>query len=184
MAKTALVVIDTINDFVKNEQGPLYCPSGEKAVASIAKLIDFFHRMELQVIFVNDSHRKNDAEFMLRPIHAMNGTWGAELVAELKECIRDDDYHILKRRHSAFSYTDLDLFLREERIEHVVLVGGMTNVSIRSTASDAFYQAYHVTTISDCCFSRTEELHQTGLRDIAMFGAIYPSDLFIEKIIK
>lgn len=172
MSRKALLVIDVINDFVKNKEGPLYCPMGESIIENIAMIVDWFHEREQQVIFIQDSHRVNDAEFQLRPVHALKGTWGSELVDRLKSCLNERDYQILKRRHSAFSYTDLDLFLREERIDEVVLVGGMTNVSIRSTASDAFYQAYKVTVISDGCFSRTEDLHQAGLRDIAMFGTV------------
>lgn len=172
MARKALLVIDVINDFVKNKEGPLYCPMGEGITENIVKIVDWFHAHEQQVIFIQDSHRMNDAEFQLRPVHALKGTWGSELADRLKSCQNERDYHILKRRHSAFSYTDLDLFLREEKIEEVVLVGGMTNVSIRSTASDAFYQAYKVTVVIDGCFSRTEDLHQSGLQDIAMFGAV------------
>lgn len=166
-------MIDVINDFVKNLEGPLFCPKGEAVTGKIKESVAYFHDLDQQVIYVNDSHRKNDAEFLLRPLHALQGTWGAQLADELKACQEEEDYHILKRRHSAFSYTDLDLFLREEKIEDVILVGGMTNVSIRSTASDAFYQAYRVTVLSDCCFSQSEDLHQSGLRDIGMFAGIY-----------
>lgn len=173
-------MIDVINDFVKNKEGPLYCPQGERATEKIATMVGWFHAMNQHVIYVHDSHRKQDAEFLLRPIHALSGTWGAELVDELKACKQVQDYHILKRRHSAFSYTDLDLYLREEKIEEVVLVGGMTNVSIRSTASDAFYQAYKVTVISDCCYSCTEDLHLAGLKDLEIFGGVQTSQSFKE----
>ncbi|RXT05754.1 cysteine hydrolase family protein [Ammoniphilus sp. CFH 90114] len=172
MGKKALIVIDVINDFVKNSEGPLFCPSGKMVTRKIKESVAYFHETQQQVIYVHDSHRKNDAEFLLRPLHAISGSWGAELADELKADQEEEDYHILKRRHSAFSYTDLDLFLREEKIEEVVLVGGMTHVSIRSTASDAFYQAYQVTVLSDCCFSQSEELHQSGLQDIGMFATI------------
>lgn len=172
VTKIALVVIDMINDFVKDRECPLFCPDGEEALGRIVQLVDFFHDHELQVIFVKDAHRKNDGDFLVRPVHGVQGTWGAELAAPLKERVQEQDYIINKRRHSAFSYTDFDLFLREEKIDLIVLAGGWTNTGIRSTASDAFYQAYQTITIGDCCFSQTEEMHLSGLRDIAMFGQV------------
>ena len=172
MAKTALLVIDMINDFVKNKEGALYCPKGEETIETIARIVDLFHYYGMHVIYVQDSHRINDGDFIMRPVHAIQGTWGADLIDQLKARRQVEDYVVYKRRHSAFSYTDLDLYLREEKIEEVVLVGGWTNVSIRSTASDAFYQAYKVTVIHDCCFSQSDEMHDSGLRDISMFGGI------------
>jgi nicotinamidase-related amidase len=181
MGKMALLVIDLVNDFVKNKKGPLYCPEGEHKIESIAKAVDLFHYYGVQVIYVQDAHRKNDGDFLMRPEHAIAGTWGAELVDQIKARRQTNDYFVPKRRHSAFSYTDLDLFLREEKVEEVILVGGWTNVSIRSTASDAFYQAYRVTVIEDCCFSKSPEMHQSGLQDLAMFAHITILSRFREQ---
>lgn len=182
MRKMALLVIDMINDFVKNNKCPLFCPDGEKMIENITRMVDLFHYYRMQVIYVQDSHRINDGDFQMRPVHGVQGTWGAELVEQLKARRQVEDYFIPKRRHSAFSYTDLDLFLREEKIQEVVLVGSWTNVAIRSTASDAFYQAYKVTVISDCCFSQNQEMHQAGLSDIAMFGGVTTYESFKEII--
>ncbi|WP_096435154.1 cysteine hydrolase family protein [Alteribacter populi] len=178
MEKCALIVIDCINDFLVNEECPLFCSEGEKAVGGIKEAIDLFHNQDQQVIFVKDAHRKNDGDFIVRPNHGIKGTWGAEVVKSLQQKMVNNDYIIDKRRHSAFSYTDLDLFLREEKIEHVVLIGGWTNTGIRSTASDAFHQAYKVTVLSNCCYSQTEEMHQAGLVDIRLFGQVMTLEEF------
>ncbi|MCU9814958.1 cysteine hydrolase [Paraclostridium sp. AKS73] len=55
-----------------------------------------------------------------------------------------EEYIVPKRRHSGFAHTDLDLYLREENIDTVVVTGVWTNVCVRSTASDALYNAYKV----------------------------------------
>lgn len=181
MKKTALLVIDMINDFIKVEECALYCHSGEQSLGKVIELIQFFHDHQMQIIVAIDEHRKNDGDFAVRPIHAVKGTWGAELVDPIKAKLKEEDYIIKKRRHSAFSYTDLDLFLREEKIENIFVCGGWTNTGIRSTISDAFFQGYKVTSISDCCFSQTEEMHKSGLRDIEMFGQVLTMEEFKQQ---
>ena len=49
-----------------------------------------------------------------------------------------------KRRYSAFFATDLALFLREQRIDRVIIAGVKTNVCIRATAQDAFAHGFDV----------------------------------------
>lgn len=171
MGKHAVVIIDMLNDFI-NPEGALCCPNGEKIVPAIQELIEFSHENDIQVIFVQEAHRKNDADFRVRPIHAIKGTWGSDFIPSLTPQLDKGDYIVQKRRHSAFSYTDMDLFLREEGIDTVVVTGVWTNVCVRSTASDAMYHTYKVMCISDCCASKDEEMHVSGLRDIGIFGEV------------
>lgn len=177
MARTALLVIDMINDILKNPANPLYCPDSSEMVAKVCELVDFAHRAGWHVVYVQDAHREGDADFTVRPVHALRGTWGAELIDELKAIRAPGDYEVLKRRHSGFSYTDLDLYLREEHVEEVVLCGAWTNVAVRSTASDAFYQFYRVIIVSDCCIAKTREMHEAGLRDLEMFASLITLDV-------
>lgn len=172
MNNHALLVIDMINDLIKNPDNALYCPTAGDIIENVSNLINFAHQNSWRVIYVQDAHRIDDKDFTIRPVHAVRGTWGAKLIDELAMLRRDSDYEVLKRRHSGFSYTDLDLYLREERIEEVVLVGVWTNVAVRNTASDAFYQFYRVTVVTDCCQSQTDEMHNAGLHDLAMFAGL------------
>ncbi|SFJ75843.1 cysteine hydrolase family protein [Thermoflavimicrobium dichotomicum] len=176
--KHALVIIDMLNDFI-GPKATLRCENGEKIVPNIRKLIDFCHEVGIQVIHVQEWHRPNDADFRVRPVHAVRGTWGAEFIPELQPEEEKGDYIVRKRRHSAFSYTDMDLFLREEKIDTVVLTGVWTNVCVRSTGSDALYHGYNVIAISDACASQTEEMHVSGLRDLGIFGEIFSTEEYI-----
>ena len=170
-SKHAIVVIDMLNDFI-GPNAALRCESGEKIVPNIREAIDFAHDNNIQVIFIQEAHRKNDADFRVRPVHAIKGTWGHEFIAELLPDEEAGDYVIQKRRHSAFSYTDMDLFLREEKIDTVVLTGVWTNVCVRSTASDALYHGYNVICLSDGTASQDDDMHRSGLRDMDLFGDI------------
>lgn len=179
-SKHAIVVIDMLNDFI-GPNAALRCEKGEAIVPNIRKLIDFAHENGIQVINVQEWHRRDDADFRVRPVHAVRGTWGAEFIPDLQPEPDKGDYVIQKRRHSAFSYTDMDLFLREEGIDTVVLTGVWTNVCVRSTGSDALYHGYNVIAISDGTASQTDEMHHAGLVDIGIFGEVFSTEEYIEN---
>jgi nicotinamidase-related amidase len=177
MGRTALLVIDMSNDLLKNPDNPLYCPHAEEVIERVVELVAFAHREGWPVVYVQDAHRVGDADFTVRPVHAVKGTWGAELIPELQRQRFPGDYDVPKRRHSGFSYTDLDLYLREEQVDEVVLCGAWTNVAVRATASDAFYQFYKVTIVTDCCISQTAAMHEAGLKDLVMFATLTTLDV-------
>jgi nicotinamidase-related amidase len=177
--KHAIVIIDMLNDFI-GPKAALRCENGEKIIPVIRKAVDFAHEHGIQVVFVQEAHRKNDADFRVRPVHAVKGTWGSDFIDALRPDEAHGDYVVQKRRHSAFSYTDFDLFLREEAIDTVVLTGVWTNVCVRSTASDALYRGYNVICLSDGTASQDDDMHRSGLRDISIFGEIMTTDQYIE----
>ncbi|MGV8146144.1 MAG: cysteine hydrolase family protein [Alkaliphilus sp.] len=182
MLKYAILVIDMLNDFV-GKKAPLRCPGGETITPDLQKLFKWVREREgdeVQLVHIQEAHRKNDADFRVRPVHAVKGTWGSDFIKELYP--EEDEYIVQKRRHSGFAYTDLDLYLREENINTVAVTGVWTNVCVRSTASDALYSAYKVIALSDGCASKTEEMHEYGLNDLSLFAKILTIDEFTNAI--
>ncbi|RLF95507.1 cysteine hydrolase, partial [Thermococci archaeon] len=92
------------------------------------------------------------------------GEWGSQIVEELKPNPRDRI--ILKRRYSAFLYTDLDLYLRERGINTLYLSGVATNVCVLYTAADAFMRGYEVKVIEDCVASFSKEDHEFAIKQM------------------
>lgn len=178
MVKQCIVIIDMLNDFI-GEKATLRCPDGEKIVPTLKKLLNYARTRpnDTHIVYIQEAHRKHDVDFRVRPVHALKGTWGSEIIEELKPV--GDEYVVQKRRHSGFIYTDLDLYLREENIDTVVVTGVWTNVCVRSTASDASYRAYKVIALSDCCASKDEEMHKAGLRDMAIFAKVMTAGEYI-----
>ncbi len=143
----ALLIIDMLNDFVSRD-GKLYVPKSEEIIPNVKALADAFRKNGLPVIYANDSHiPKIDKELQLWGEHAVRGTWGAEVVEELKP--REGDFVIKKRRYSAFFSTDLDLVLRELGVDELVLTGVATNVCVLHTAADAFFRGYKLVIVED-----------------------------------
>jgi nicotinamidase-related amidase len=183
MARHGIVVIDMLNDFI-GENAQLRCPGGEEIIPNLQKLFKWVRERnargldDIQLIHIQEAHRKNDADFRVRPRHAVKGTWGSDFIQELYP--EGEEYTIPKRRHSAFAHTDLDLYLREENLDTVVVTGVWTNVCVRSTASDALYNAYKVITLSDGVHSKNDEMHEAGLRDLSIFTKVITIDEYID----
>ncbi len=179
MAKHAILVIDMLNDFI-GEKAMLRCPGGEEIIPDLQKLFKWVREREddeIHLVHVQEAHRKNDADFRVRPRHAVAGTWGSDFIEELYP--EGEEYIIPKRRHSAFAHTDLDLYLKEEGIDTVVLTGVWTNVCVRSTATDALANAYKVITLSDGVHSKTQEMHEYGLNDLSIFTKLMTIDEYV-----
>lgn len=144
--KAAVIVVDMINDFVtgvfKN-----YRP--KRIIPNIKALLGHAREQRAPVIYATDAHLPGvDPEFHLFGKHAEAGSWGAEIIDELKP--EKGDFRVLKRKYSAFQGTDLDQMLRELKVDTVVLTGVVTDICIQHTAADAFFRGYKIIIPKDC----------------------------------
>ncbi len=138
--RTALVVVDMLNDFV---DGALGNPAAKDIVGPIASLADRASaNEEWIVIYANDAHRLSDVELRVFPPHAMAGTQGAQVIEELQA--KPGDLVVDKRFYSAFTETDLEMTLRSRDVGRLVLVGQHTDCCVRHTSYDAFCRGYEI----------------------------------------
>lgn len=159
----ALLIIDMLNDFV-SENGTLLVPNAKKIVPNIKREIEKAREANIPLIYLCDSHGKRDSEFECWPKHAVKGSWGSKVVDELAP--RESDYIISKRRYSGFFATDLDLLLREIRIDILILTGTLTNVCVYFTAIGAYMRGYKVVVPQDCVIALNEEDHAFALKQM------------------
>lgn len=180
---TAILVIDMLNDFLK-PGGKMVLEGGEVIVRPIAKLLSRARRAHIPVIYVNDCHRRNlkeDREFKKRIEHCIEGSWGAQVIKELEP--KKGDIIIQKHRYSGFYETDLDLTLRDLRVDTVIVVGVVTNICVRSTVHDAFFRGYKVLVPKDCVMATGEREQESSLYDIEThFGNVTTSDKLIAQM--
>jgi nicotinamidase/pyrazinamidase len=138
MGKTALIVIDMLNDFL-NPGGSLYVgPQAREIIPFVAQKIAEFRGQGRMVIFVCDAHASDDPEFQTFPAHAIKGNWGAGIIPELTPA--PGDYRVEKTRHSAFDDTNLDDLLQQAQVEEVHLVGVLTSICVLETVKDLFHR--------------------------------------------
>jgi len=157
--KTAVVVVDMINDFVT---GVFKNQRAEKIIPNVRRLLDLARKQKIPVIYASDAHLPDlDKEFGVWPPHAVVGTWGAEIVEELKP--KKGDYVIQKRRYSAFQGTDLDQILRELKVDTLIIVGLVTDICIQHTAADAFFHGYRIIVPQDCVEASSAQIQKTAI---------------------
>lgn len=157
----ALLVIDMLNDFIE-EKGSLFVgESARNIILFIKQKIEEFRKETCPVIFICDSHEKDDREFEMFPPHCISGTWGSMVIKDLEPA--KEDKMIKKRRYSAFYGTDLDLYLRERGIKELYLVGVCTNICVLYTAKDARERGYSVKIYKDGVASFDEKAHEFAL---------------------
>ncbi len=159
--KTALVVIDMQNDFVK-EGGTLVGPDTEATVPVIQGLLEKARSSGMRVVFSQDTHVAGDPEWKIWPAHCEEGSWGWEIIFELAP--RKSETVIRKVRYDAFYGTHLDHFLRLWGVETLVLCGTVANICVHYTAASAALRWYDVVIPRDAVSALNEFDLESSLR--------------------
>ncbi|HEX8950164.1 MAG TPA: isochorismatase family cysteine hydrolase [Dissulfurispiraceae bacterium] len=163
MAKEALLVIDMLNDFVR-EEAPLEVPAAREVIPAIQREIAAARREDRPVVYVCDSHTPDDREFTKFgwPRHAVRGTEGAKIIDELAPM--PGDVVVEKTTYSGFYHTGLDGILRELGVDSLRLTGCVTHICILFTAADAVLRDYKVAVPGDAVAPLAREDHDAALR--------------------
>jgi nicotinamidase-related amidase len=171
--ETSLLIIDMQKDFCY-EKGVLYVPGAKKIIPNIKRLLEKAKAKKVSVVFTQDWHKPDDAEFAVWPRHCVEDTEGAEIIDELKT----DAFVVKKRKYTAFFGTDLDSYLREHDIRSLIITGVVTNICVMHTASDAVLHGYGVIVPKDCVAALSEYDQEYALKHITFSfkGKIVDSD--------
>jgi nicotinamidase-related amidase len=90
-----------------------------------------------------------------------DGVCGAPLARELVP--QQDDYFVLKPRHSGFFQTPLDLLLQSLHAKKLILCGLTTDSCVLFTANDAYLRGFEIHIPSDCCAAINKSRHTDAL---------------------
>lgn len=144
-----MLVIDMLNDFVR-EGAPLEVPATRVILPALRRRLEEARARGVPVIYVCDAHSSDDPEFarMDWPPHAVKGTPGAAVVAELAPL--ETDPVIEKTSYSGFHHTGLEGILQALGIDRLVLTGCVTSICVLYTAYDAVVRGYAVTVPAAC----------------------------------
>jgi nicotinamidase-related amidase len=145
-ARTALVIIDMQNDFVRDD-GTLQVASAPSTVPAISRLLELARRSGMRVVFSQDTHDPGDPEFAIWPDHALRGTWGWQMIDELTP--REGELVVQKVRYDAFYATELDHMLSLWNVKTILLCGTVANICVHYTAASAALRWYDVVIAKD-----------------------------------
>lgn len=141
----------------------------EQRGARMIQLVDRARELGVPVVFIQEVHKRSLVEI------------GRELDgAEGPHCFEDDplndfiegldplpeEFHIRKRRYSAFFGTELEIVLKGYGAETVILFGGLTDVCVHYTAVDAHQHDYRVRVATDAVGGSSQDAHDAALAAI------------------
>jgi nicotinamidase-related amidase len=78
----------------------------------------------------------------------------------------EDDYFVLKPKHSGFFSTTLDILLDYLGVETVVLTGLAANICVLFTANDAYMRDFHLVVPRDAVASNSREDNDYALEQM------------------
>jgi len=160
----ALLIVDMIND--------LEWPGGDKLaeqVMPVAKRIrelrDQAKALGIPAVYVNDNFGRWQSDLSAVISHCLEDDVRGQWIVELLKP-EEDDYFVLKPKHSGFYSTTLDTLLAYLKATTLVITGIAGNSCVLFTASDAFMRDYHLIVPSDCCVSIDPADNEYALRQI------------------
>lgn len=160
----ALLLIDVIND-LNFEQGDELLRHALPMAKRIAGLKQRAKELGIPAIYVNDNFGRWRSDFNAQVRHCLEeGARGKRIVELLKP--DEDDYFVLKPKHSGFFSTTLDTLLEYLQTKVVILTGMAANICVLFTANDAYMRDFHLVVPSDCVASNTEEENRYALNQI------------------
>lgn len=161
----ALLIIDMMNtlDF---EGGDKLLERALPIAHKILKLKQGLKQNGIPVIYANDNFgqwRSNWEEVF--EVCSQESCRGRKLALLLKP--EDDDYFVLKPKHSGFYSTTLEVLLESLKVKTLILTGVAGNICVLFTANDAHMRDYKVIVPRDCIASNTQEDDDFTLRQLS-----------------
>lgn len=110
------------------------------------------------------------------------GSWGAEIVDELKPAGRDIVIEG-KRGLDCFASTNLDFILRARGIQNVALAGFLTNCCVESTMRSAYERGFAVFTLTDCTATLSHDEQRMAVeKNFPMFSRPTDHESFVTSL--
>jgi nicotinamidase-related amidase len=146
--------------------------------ARMIRIVDRARELGVPVVFIQEVHKRSMVDI------------GRELDgAEGPHCIEDDpkndfidgldprpeEFHIKKRRYSAFFGTELEIVLKAYGADTLILFGGLTDVCVHYTAVDAHQHDYRVRVATDAVGGSSQRAHDAALEAIEYLQSEAPA---------
>lgn len=178
---SALLIIDVQNDFCT--RGGAFSAHGydvgkyTEMVSRLGTLLNAAREAGVQRVFLQNTVlpgqlsdspswvrfkmrlSRNPDEEAIR--YTVAGSWGHRFVQGIEP--RNDEIVVQKFRSSGFTGTSLDMLLRANGIETIIVTGATTEGCVESSARDGMFLDYYVVVVADCVQSDTPQLHEASM---------------------
>jgi nicotinamidase-related amidase len=176
---SALLVLDVQQIIVEGSAGPASPAEKATLLERSARLIAASRSAAMRIIYVQNGfragypevHARNKAIETIREDHKFApGAAGNEIHPAVAP--RPDEVVVTKHRVSAFVGTDLELVLRANGIETLILIGIATSRVVLSTLRYAADADYRLLVAHDCCSDSDPEVHRVLVEKVFTRAAI------------
>jgi nicotinamidase-related amidase len=157
----ALLLIDVVNDLeFEGAEGTL-----EQALPMARALAELKRRAReagIPAVYINDNYGRWQSNFDRIVEHVLEGGVRGEPVARVLRP-EEDDYFVLKPKHSGFYSTTLDTLLDYLGARTLILTGIATDICVLFTANDAYMRDFFIVVPEDCVAANTPEANDRAL---------------------
>jgi nicotinamidase-related amidase len=192
IGKSALIIVDMQNDFLHRDgafahaarehpEASIDMPFLVGTIPYVSGLADAFRAAGRPVIYIAHVLKPDysDAAFPywrlgLQPAtwnhtHCVEGTWGAEIIDELKP--HAGEQLIVKKGFGGFANTPLDTTLRNLSVTTCVVVGVTTCVCVSNTVRGGVEYNYRMILVSDATAEVSRDTHESELKTMSRIFA-------------
>jgi nicotinamidase-related amidase len=163
---TALLLIDVINDLAFPGSEALVVQA-EPMAARLAALKKRAATAGMPCVYVNDNFGQWRSDFRKTVAHCTaKASKGRHVSTRMRPT--EDDFFVLKPKHSGFYDTTLETLLDDLKIRRVIVTGIAGNICVLFTANDAYMRGLRVYAPADCIVSNTVDDNDAALRQIAL----------------
>ncbi len=164
-----LILIDVISDFEFEDGEKLFknaLPMAKKLAAFKKKA----KKAKIPVVYVNDNFGKWQSDFKKLLAHSLDKRLRGAQIAKLL-APEEDDYFVLKPKHSGFYSTTLEILLEHLQSKTLILTGVATDICVLFTANDAYLRDYRIVVPGDCVAANEKKASENTLK-------------FLERVLK
>ena len=164
--RCALLLIDVINDLDFPEADQLLKYARPMA-RNLLRLKRRARKAGVPVIYVNDNFGRWKSDFRRTVEHCARHRRSRDIVKLLRP--EEDDYFVLKPKHSGFFSTTLETLLRYLETQTLILTGIAGNFCVLFTANDAYMRDFDLFVPLDCTVSNTKKENDSALAFMRKF---------------
>ncbi len=163
---SALLVLD-VQKYFTDKYSHAFVPSSIAIIQNINNMIECFNSLDLPILFTKHFNSDNDSNLM-------NKWWNKRLEKEseyfdLDESIilKNNSIFIEKEHYDAFHETNLDIILKDLKVDTLHICGLMTHLCCETTIRSAFVRGYKTFFVFDATASYNQEFHLASFLNLS-----------------
>jgi len=166
----ALLILDMQKYFL-DKDSHAFIPSAPAIVENIKKIQNIFLKLNLPIVLTRHINTDKNAKMMK--------SWWKDLIREnnslseiIPELMNKKAKIIKKSQYDAFYETELEKFLKKNKVKQVIITGVMTHLCCETTARSAFVKGFEVFFVIDGTATYNRKFHKATLLNLAHGFAI------------